>query len=112
MQPGRFLLGLVFILAGAVIFLVNMGYSTWAFFNRLVEFWPVLLILLGISLIWGREIPRWFALVMVLIMLSIVVLLALNYRMPIPGPYASAIFTFPQVLTPGFSGTMIINNSY
>lgn len=90
MRPGRFILALILIVTGSVMVLVNMGYSSWAFFRRLIEFWPVLLIILGISLLWGGDIPRWLGILVVIAVVAGIILLAINYPIPFygPGPFA------------------------
>ena len=85
MRPGRFLLGLAFIVIGTVMFMVNLGYTSWSFLGRLVEFWPVLLISFGISLIWGGDVPRWVAIIVVAVIVAGVVFLAINYANPYTG---------------------------
>lgn len=90
MGPGRFLLGLAFIVVGTVTLMASLGYTTYAFLERLFDFWPVLLIFFGLILIWGGSIPRWVALLIVAAVLVGVIALALNYTGPFygPGPFA------------------------
>lgn len=90
MGPGRFLLGLALLVVGAVMLMVSMGYTSYAFLERLFEFWPVLLVLFGFILIWGGNIPRWAALLIAAAVLVGVVALALNYTGSYygPGPFA------------------------
>jgi len=90
MRPGRFLLGLALLVIGTVMLMVNLGYTTWDFLLRLFEFWPVLLIFFGLTLIWGGNIPRWTALLIAAVVLAGIIILALNYTGPmyIPGPFA------------------------
>lgn len=94
MSPGRFLLGLALIVTGTVMFMINLGYTSWAFFNRLLDFWPLLVILFGISLIWGGNIPRWAALLIAAALLAGVIYLAANYPGFYygPGPFAQEKF--------------------
>ncbi|MGI6554429.1 MAG: LiaI-LiaF-like domain-containing protein [Bacillota bacterium] len=89
MAPGKFLLGLVLILIGAVLLLVNMGYTSYAFFAQMLEFWPVILILFGASLVWGRDIPRWVGFIIIVVVVACIIGLALNYTGPIHrhGPF-------------------------
>lgn len=42
--------GLILILIGCFLLLVNFGWVDWSFFRYLWQFWPVLLILAGIKL--------------------------------------------------------------
>ncbi len=77
---GRFLLGLTFIVVGTAMFMVNMGYTSWNYLYRLVQLWPVLLILFGLSLMWGGKIPRLLALLIAVGVVAGVIYLGLNYR--------------------------------
>lgn len=90
MRPGRFVLGLALIVLGTVMLMVNMGLTTWAFLDRLFDFWPVLIILFGLTLIWGGTVPRWTALLIAFAVLVGIIVLALNYTGPFygPGPFA------------------------
>lgn len=93
MRPGRFLLGLTFIVVGTVMFLVNMGYTSWSFLFQLLNFWPVLLILFGISLIWEGSIPWWIALIVAAAVLVGIVFLAVNYTEPFSNHGPLAVIT-------------------
>lgn len=90
MRPGRFLLGLTFIVIGTVMFMVNMGYTSWEFMSQLMHLWPVLLIFFGLSVIWGGDIPRWVALLLVAVVTVGVIYLAVRYQGFFygPGPFA------------------------
>lgn len=90
MTPGKFLLGLVLIVIGVVMLLVNMGYISYAFFARMVRFWPVISILFGAGLVWGRDIPRWAGFIIIIVVLAVIISLALNYTGPFHGhgPFA------------------------
>lgn len=90
MRPGRFLLGLAFIVVGTVMFMVNMGYTSWDFMYQLMRLWPVLLILFGLSVIWGGNIPRWAALLIAAAVAAGVIYLAARYQGFFygPGPFA------------------------
>lgn len=79
MHPVRFLLGLAFILSGIMIFLSNLGYLSWHAMVNLLDYWPLGLIIIGISFLWGGEIPRWLALLIAFLMSALVVLLSLQY---------------------------------
>jgi hypothetical protein len=52
--PGVFW-ALLLIAAGVLLFLYNLGYLTPAFWERLVQLWPLLLIALGIDVLIGRR---------------------------------------------------------
>ena len=59
MRISTFLIGLSLILVGLTLFLTELGYTSWKLFRQVAEYWPVLLILIGIKLIWKERMPRW-----------------------------------------------------
>ena len=85
MSPGRFFLGLTFIVLGVLAFLDSLGYGLWVFWENAFNFWPVLLIVIGLGLVWGGKIPRLVGLVIASLVVAAIVFLALNYNPP--GPY-------------------------
>jgi hypothetical protein len=54
MQIGRIRSGVIFISAGIVFLLNNLGYVPWAVWLRILSFWPVILIAIGIEKIFGK----------------------------------------------------------
>ena len=62
---------LVLITLGVLFLLQNLGYLPWAFWSVAWRFWPVILILVGIQLFFGRR--AWVAagLVVVVLVLSV-----------------------------------------
>lgn len=86
MRAGNLLLALFLIVAGMVIFLSNLGYASPDFVRQLFSFWPLILIIVGISLFWGGIIPRFIAAVLVIVFA--VGVLALVFFIPGPGPQA------------------------
>jgi len=66
MRFGSFLFATLLVLTGVAIFMLNLGYGSWELIRRAAEMWPVLLILLGLSLFWGGRIPQWLAILLVL----------------------------------------------
>jgi hypothetical protein len=76
MSIGLFLVALLLILVGTVFFLTNTGFVSMYFVQRLVDFWPLVFILIGLSLFWGGKIPRLLAFVIIVILVGGVVLLA------------------------------------
>lgn len=76
MSLGIFLVALLLILAGTAFFLANLGYVSMFFIRRLVDFWPVIFILIGLSLFWGGRLPRLLAFVIVIILVGGLILLA------------------------------------
>lgn len=77
MRVGTFLLSALFILAGVVLFLERLGYTWWGFPGELLNYWPIILIIIGISLFWGGRIPRWLAFFVMVILVGGVIFLAL-----------------------------------
>jgi hypothetical protein len=86
MRAGNLLLALFFIVAGVVIFLSNLGYASPDLLRQLFRFWPLILIIVGISLFWGGIIPRFIAVLLVIVLAVGVVILA--FVIPGPGPQA------------------------
>jgi hypothetical protein len=76
-RVGTFLLGALFILAGVVLFLERLGYSWWGFSGELLNYWPIILVIIGISLFWGGRIPRWLAFFVMVILVGGVIFLSL-----------------------------------
>ncbi|HHT46445.1 MAG TPA: hypothetical protein GX004_04015 [Firmicutes bacterium] len=75
MSIGTFLVALLLILAGAALFLANLGYVSMFLIRRLANFWPLIFILIGLSLFWGGRIPRLLAFVIVIILVGGLILL-------------------------------------
>lgn len=67
---------LILIAAGVVLLLNNFGVLPWGVWGTLWRFWPVLLVLIGLNIIWGRSHP-WASgaasLVIILIVLGIAI---------------------------------------
>ena len=64
---------LFFILAGRVFFLINSGYGSWSILRLTPQFWPVLLIVLSLSLLCKGPIPSWFGFSLILILMTLVI---------------------------------------
>ena len=75
MSIGLFLVALLLILTGTVFFLTNTGFVSYIL-QRLADFWPLVFILIGLSLFWGGKIPRPLAFVIIIILVGGVILLA------------------------------------
>ncbi len=65
MDGGRFFNGLLLIAIGLVFLGVNLGYFDWGILGNLWRYWPVLLILLGASVIFRRSFS-WLVMVIVI----------------------------------------------
>ncbi|HBL36054.1 MAG TPA: hypothetical protein DDZ55_04505 [Firmicutes bacterium] len=79
MKPIHFLIGLFFILFGTALFMSNLGYKPWHLARLLSVIGPILLILLGISLLWRGRIPSGVALALVVLFVGVTVAFFLGY---------------------------------
>lgn len=61
MRAGTLISGLLLVLLGLVFFLINLGYGSWTSLYEIGKCWPILLIILGLSLFGKGNIPRWLA---------------------------------------------------
>ncbi len=61
MRIGTLISGLLFVLAGTVFFLINLGYGSWAGIQQISKWWPLLLIIFGLGLFGQGMINRWLA---------------------------------------------------
>ncbi len=84
MKPGTFLIGLLLILAGLTAFLSNLGYPAGGILRLLFNYWPLLLILLGIVLFLGGRIPHRLAFIIVIVLCAGVAASALYTSGTIP----------------------------
>ncbi len=78
MRFGTFLVATLLVLAGVAMFMLNLGYGSWEMVRQAIDLWPVLLILLGLSLFWGGRIPHWLALALVVALAGAIVFLFLK----------------------------------
>jgi len=76
---GTFLVGTLLILVGVIISLERLGYGWWQFSRELLDYWPIALIIIGMSLLGGGRIPRPLALVIVALLVGAVVFLTLSF---------------------------------
>ena len=79
MRISTFLIGLGLILVGLTLFLTELGYTSWKTFGQIAEYWPVLLILIGIKLIWKERMPRWVDFGIVILLVGALILISLFY---------------------------------
>jgi hypothetical protein len=49
--------GLILVFLGVLFLLQNLGVVSWEVWGTLWRFWPVVLILIGINILWGRRSP-------------------------------------------------------
>ena len=78
MRISSFIVGLLLVLAGVIAFMNNIGLGSWELVREAFKFWPVVLIVIGFSLFWDGRIPRWLALILVLLVSAGVVFLGLS----------------------------------
>jgi len=71
-----FIMGLLLILIGTCLFLNNLGYISLGFIRQIYNFWPVLLIIIGLSFFWKGRIPHWLAFVLIVALTGGVIALA------------------------------------
>lgn len=72
-------IGLLLIMAGIIVFLVNLGYGSWDIIRQLLKLWPVIFILIGIRIIWQGPSSQWFSYgFWLLVTLGIIGLLLMN----------------------------------
>lgn len=82
-----FIIGTAFILTGIAAIMINLGYHNWSLLVLARKLWPVLLILAGLGILWKGVIPRWLAIVLLLVMTGILIALFLlgPGLYPLPG---------------------------
>ena len=78
-RVSTFFASALFIVAGVVLLLEKLGFCWWALPGHLLNFWPVLLIIIGISLFWEGTIPRLPAFIIIVLLVGGVVFLALTF---------------------------------
>ncbi len=76
MSIGLFFTALLLILTGIVLFLTNTGFVSMYFVQRLADFWPLVFVLIGLSLFWGGKIPRLPAFIIIVLLVAGVLLFA------------------------------------
>lgn len=89
--------GLLLIMIGVIVFLVNSGYGSWEMIWQVWRLWPILLIFIGIRIIWRGPSGEWFSYgFWLLVVLGIILLLVMNPRSSM-GPAESGIITHTTV---------------
>ncbi|MDO9535948.1 MAG: DUF5668 domain-containing protein [Bacillota bacterium] len=76
MAISTFIMGLILILVGTWLFLNNLGYISLGFIRQIFNFWPILLIIIGMSFFWRGRIPRWLAFALIIVLTGGVIALA------------------------------------
>lgn len=67
MKIGTFIIGLLLVLAGIVLFLLNIGYGSWESIYELTKWWPLLLIIIGLGMFSRGKIPLWIAYLIIIL---------------------------------------------
>ncbi|MDD2211374.1 MAG: DUF5668 domain-containing protein [Desulfitobacteriaceae bacterium] len=62
--------GLLFICLGVIFFLINFEILSWGFWLSILDLWPLILILAGISLLFKKQIP--FSLILMVFLIVLV----------------------------------------
>ncbi|MDD4335326.1 MAG: DUF5668 domain-containing protein [Desulfotomaculaceae bacterium] len=78
MRTGTFIIGLSFILAGVIALLINLGYGTRGLIIQLQRMWPIIIIIIGISLLGNGKVPQWLGIIIILALVGGVVFLFIN----------------------------------
>ncbi|MGE5450120.1 MAG: LiaF transmembrane domain-containing protein [Methanomassiliicoccales archaeon] len=73
MRVGRFIFALLLVVAGVMAFLINMGYGSWASYVLIGQWWPLLLIIVGLAMFWQGRIPQALAYILVVVVVAGVV---------------------------------------
>lgn len=61
--------GLLFIVLGVIFFLINFGILSWSFWVSVLDLWPLILILVGISLFFKKRFP--FSLILLVFLIAL-----------------------------------------
>ncbi len=83
MRVGPFLVGLAFILAGVIMFFHNFDLVQWDILIQLRKMWPLIFIIVGLSLFWRGIIPRWVAVLIALLLAGGFAALLFSYQGPL-----------------------------
>ncbi len=67
MRIGTLITGLLLVLTGVVFFLINLGYGSWVSIHEIGKFWPILLIIIGLSFLGKGRIPHWIAYLLIIL---------------------------------------------
>ncbi len=67
---------LILIVVGALFLLSNLGLLTWGFWDTMWRFWPVILVLIGIEVLFGRTWPLLGGILAVVVLASVLILSA------------------------------------
>jgi hypothetical protein len=105
-NPGNhsIFMGLLLIMAGIIIFLINLGYGSWEIIWQIWRLWPLIIIFIGIRIIWRGPSSQWFSYgFWFLAALGIIILLLMNPKSD-AGSAESGAFTHTSVNRSDYPG--------
>ncbi len=70
MGIGSFIVAALLILSGTAMLMINQGYGSWSMLQQAGQYWPVILILMGMGMILGNRLPKWLAYVLLALCLA------------------------------------------
>ncbi len=79
---GRLTFGMLIICVGITLLLNNIGYVDWGVWNSLVSYWPVLLIIAGINVLFERSAARPITYITPFIVAGVFAFVILNHETP------------------------------
>jgi hypothetical protein len=86
MKSNSIFAGLLLIMAGVIVLLINLGYGSWDILWQIWRLWPLVLVIIGIKILWRGPSSEWFSYgVLFLSGAAIIALLLINPKTG-PGP--------------------------
>ena len=86
--------GITLILLGVLFLLNTLGMLPWGWWSSLAQLWPVILVLIGVYLLWGRSRPKATAIAIVVIVVAAIGLGAIVGSIPF-GKATPETFWYP-----------------
>lgn len=107
MKLSTFFAGLLLVFAGTILFLFNLGYISGKMVIYLLRWWPVLLIITGICLLWKGKIPHLLGLGIGIVLFSVTVLFFLLQRATLPEVTGKELLQINRGDYPGLSAVRL-----
>ncbi len=107
MKLSTFFSGLLLVFAGTVLFLFNLGYVSGKMVIHLLRWWPVLLIITGLCLLWQGKIPRLLGFGIGIVLFSVTVLFFLMQRATHPEVPGRELIQISRRDYPGLSAAQL-----